>query len=71
LATLEIKGGGQRSMMISSPSQRSRSQEMTRVSKREKAIEVYCQHSKLLRKERHHEEMRTYISQVSIHAYKS
>jgi hypothetical protein len=45
LATLEIKGGGQRSMRISSPSQRSRSQEMTRVSKREKVVEVYCQHS--------------------------
>jgi hypothetical protein len=25
----------------------------------------------LLRKERHHEEMRTYISQVSMHAYQS
>jgi hypothetical protein len=45
LATLEIKSGGQISMRISSPSQRSKSQDMTRVSKSEKAIEVYYQHS--------------------------
>jgi hypothetical protein len=41
LATLEIKVRGQRSMMISSPFERSRSQDMTRVSNSEKAIEVY------------------------------
>jgi len=41
LTTLKIKVRGQRSMMISSSFERSRSQDMTQVSKRENAIEVY------------------------------
>jgi aspartyl/asparaginyl-tRNA synthetase len=64
LATLEIKGGGQRIKMISNLSKRLRSQDMSRVSKSIPTLQ-------LLRKERHHEEMGTYISHVSIHAYQS
>jgi hypothetical protein len=66
---LRKRGEGQRNMMISSPSYRSRSQDMTRVSKSEKSHQAYYQGLKLLRKGELHEEKGTYISQVSIHAY--
>ena len=66
---LRKMGEGQRNMMISSPSYRSRSQDMTRVSKSEKSHQAYYQGLKLSRKGELHEEKGTYISQVSIHAY--